>query len=175
MADGGLDPVDPNSFEMNEDTPDDDPSEDIPLTDNDTEFSQPEGSQQETSFTTPEVSQESRWIELYRDRFNSKYGIDDQTFTELRLDLKLRGGNLYYKDAQIMCKGGKGLYALSGIKGKGATHFKNIIKYGKHRVQKRLIEESRRSKKPIEPTAVDRQSRTSQRLMTEMMTNLLNV
>jgi len=59
-----------------------------------------------------------------------------------------------------MRKDGKGLYTLSGIKGKGATDFKNIIKDGQRRVQARLIEESRRPKQPIEPTVVDKQSRT---------------
>jgi len=66
MAEGGFDPNDPNSFEMNEDIvlPDDDPSEDlshIDITQNDPGFSG--GSQQETSFITPNGSQESRWIE----------------------------------------------------------------------------------------------------------------
>jgi len=69
MAEGGFYPIDPNSFEMNEDTPYDDPSEDTPLIDNDTEFSQPEGSQQETSFIAPEGSQVSRFIESYRSIF----------------------------------------------------------------------------------------------------------
>jgi len=64
MAEGGFDPNDPNSFEMNEDIvpPDDDQLEDTPLTDNDTEFSQPEGSQRETSFITPKWSQESMFF-----------------------------------------------------------------------------------------------------------------
>jgi len=92
--------------------------------------------------------------------FKNKYGIDDQAFTELRWDLKLRDGNLYYKDADIMRKDGRGLYSLTSIKGKGAAEFKNIIKYGKQRVQKRLIEKARWGKQLIEPKVVDRQSRT---------------
>jgi len=63
MEEGGFDPVDHTSIEMNEDMiPSDDyPSEDlssIDVTQNDPGFSG--GSQQETSFITPE---ESRWIE----------------------------------------------------------------------------------------------------------------
>jgi len=97
MADGGFDPNDPNSFQMNEYVvpPDDDPSEDLShtaITQNDHGFSG--GSQQETSFLTPKGSQESRWIEIYRDMFKNKYGIDDQAFNVLRLDLERRGGNL---------------------------------------------------------------------------------
>jgi len=163
MAEGGFDPNDPNGFETNEDTPYDDPSNDIPLTDitkNDTEFPQPEGSQKETSFITPKGSQASRFIESYRCMFKNKYGIDDKTFGVLRLDLELRGSNLYYEDAQIMRKDGKGLYSLGSIKGKGAVEFKRIVEEGQRRVQARLIEGARRSKQPIEPTVVDKQSRT---------------
>jgi len=83
MAEGGFDPNDPNSFEMNEDTPDDDPSEDLSLIDvsqNNPEFSTPEGSRQETSFSTPV---ESMLIESYRDKFKKMYRINDETFNKL--------------------------------------------------------------------------------------------
>jgi len=75
MAEGGFDPNDPNSFEMNKDTQDDDPSEDlstIDITQNDPGFSG--GSQQETSFITTEASQASRWIKSFKDSLSQSMG-----------------------------------------------------------------------------------------------------
>jgi len=107
---------DPNAFEMNEDV--------IPPDDEDTLLTpSADITQNETSFTTPESSQENQLIDSYRDSFKSKYGIDEGTFDTLRLNLKFRGNKLYYEDAQITRKDGKGLYALSSIKGNGAVDF----------------------------------------------------
>jgi len=163
MAEGGFDPDD---FEMTilpsgVDPLDDDPSEDlltIDITQNDPGFSV--GSQQETSFITPEASQASWWIELYRASFKSKYGIDDNIFNTLRLDLERRGGNLYYEDVQINRKDGKGFYALASIKGKGAAEFKRIVQEGQRRVQARRSKQQTVQGQPIEPSVVDRQSMT---------------
>jgi len=153
MAEGGFDPNDPNSFEMNEDIvpPDDDSSENLSIIDvsqNNPEFSPPEGSQQETSFITPEGSQESRWIESYRDSFKSKYEIDDKTFYALRLYLRRKGNKIYFQ-LSLSFDDGRKLYSLNSLKSKGAAEFKNIIRGGQRRVQARLIEEARRS---IQPT-----------------------
>jgi len=46
------------------------------------------------------------------------------------LDLTWRGNKLYYEDAQITRKGGKGLYALASIKGKGAAKFITYLRRG---------------------------------------------
>jgi len=132
MAEGGFDPNDPNSFEVNEDIvlPDDDSSEDfshIDVNQNNPEFSPPAGSRQETSFITLKGSPAPRWIVSYRDSFKSKYGIDNNTFDTLRLNLNQRDGNLYYKNVQINRKDGKGLYSVNSIKGTGAGEFRNII------------------------------------------------
>jgi len=70
------------------------------------------------------------------------------------MNLEFRGGKLYYEDAQITRKDGKGLYALRSIKGKGATEFKHIVEEGQRRVQARLVEQSQH---PIEPNVVNRQ------------------
>jgi len=146
MAEGGFDPNDPNVFEMNEDVI---PPDDEDITQNDPGFSGE--SQQETSFNTPEGSQASRWIELYRASFKSKYRIGDNTFDVLRLNLTQRGCKLYYKDAQINRKDGEGLYALTSIKGKGAAEFKRVVEEGQ-RTKQLTVQE-----RPIEPTVVDRQ------------------
>jgi len=119
MAEGGCDPNDPNSFEMNEEVvpPDDDPSEDlstIDLTQNYPGFSG--GSQQETSFFHPEGSQASRWIEAYRDSFKSKYKIDDKTFDALRLDLSRRGNTIYFRHLSLTYDDGQKLYSLNSLK-----------------------------------------------------------
>jgi len=154
---------------MNEDIvlPDDDLSDDLPhidITHNDPGFSG--GSQQETSFITPEGSQASRWIESYRYSFKSKYGIDDNTFDTLRLNLNRRGNKIYFKNLSLSFDDGRKLYSLNSLKSTGAAEFKNIIRGEQGRVQARSIEGARRSKQPtvqeqpIEPTVVDGKSMT---------------
>jgi len=69
------------------------------------------------------------------------------------LDLTRRGDKLYYKDAQITREDGKGLYALTSIKGKGAAEFKRVVAEG----QQRLVEQSQQPKQPTEPNVVNRQ------------------
>jgi len=116
MAEGGFYLNAPNSFEMNEDTPDDDPSEDLSHTDitqNDPGFSG--RSRQETSFFQPEGSQASRWIESYRDSFKNKYGINDKTFDMLKLDLTRRSNKIYFKNLSLTFDDGRTLYALNSV------------------------------------------------------------
>jgi len=145
MAEGGFDPNDPNVFEMIKDVI---PPVDEDITQNDSEFSQPEGSQQESSFIIPEGSQESKWIENHRDDFKSKYKIDDNTFDVLRTNLRREGDNIYYRDTRISFNKGGTLLELNSIKGDNATKFKNIVKEN----QQQLIKVSQRPKQPIKPT-----------------------
>jgi len=128
MAEGGFYPNYPNSFEMNDVTPDDDdqpllnPSRDI--------------TENSTSFTIPESSQESEWIESNRERFKGPYHIDDETFDVLKLNLR-RGDDkidgedpkmIYYRDALIISKRSVNLLSLDSIKGTGAAEFRSIVK-----------------------------------------------
>jgi len=164
MAERGFDPVDPNTFEMNDVQPDDNdpykyaPQDDDPIDDDDQDpLSNPsltDITQNETSFITPEWSQASSWVESYRDSFKNNYGIDDKTFDVLRLNLNRKDGNIYYKTSQINRKDGNWLYALASIKGKGAAEFKRVVEEGQRRRQE---QHPKVREQPIEPTVVDRQ------------------
>jgi len=95
------------------------------------------------------------------------YHIDVDTFDMLRLNLRImKDANLYYNDAQITRKGGKGLYALKSIKGAGATEFRNIVEEGQQQQQHPKVQKQQPKvqkqqlnvqEQPTEPTVVNRQ------------------
>jgi len=92
--------VDPGEMEMNAIPPDDDderyaPQDDDPVDDEDAYTYPSNITKNETSFTIPRISQESRLIEQYRNDFKSKYEIDDETFDVLRMNLERKGNKIY--------------------------------------------------------------------------------
>jgi len=73
----------------------------------------------------------------------------------LRLDLKRKGSNVYFKNLSLPFDDRRKLYPLNSLKIKGATEFKNIIRGGRRLSERPTVQEQ-----PIEPTVVDRQSVT---------------
>jgi len=150
-----LEVVDPGEMEMNEDVI---PPDDEDVTKNDPGFSRPEGSQQKTSLTIPKSNLESELIRSNKDKFKSWYGIDNETFDALEMNLERKGDKLYFKSSKgeilLNCKN-KPLLSLSSISGKGAAEFRDIVTEAQQRLGT-YKPPKKTAKQPLEPTVVNR-------------------
>jgi len=158
MAEGGFDPEEMEMNEIslvNDEQPSLNTSRDI--TENETDFSQDGSSMGGLDYKA---------IEGFRNKFKSKYNIDDETFDELRKNLIMIDDKLYYKGrngsgdpVNVLIEGIRTkVYALRTIENmEGGTRFACAIEMFELSRPGARTKVQNQPKQPVEPTVVNRQ------------------